>query len=202
MPVLPIPHRPGPDGLDVPEPDLDQNRVQLVGTNGQDLLGQQGQHIYTEYQSLLPQGPNGREPQVTLTQLGPDGEPVPLVRVGEGPVLGFPFGFPENDTGTPQESQTQTTVSWQPYLQSSQYLLSCHPVTQQNEKLFQVRPAKRSNLGLFYEVSFIVFFSPFFLISNPQLDRSTVSTVYCHRLGSGVVRETERRGGGGGVLGI
>ncbi|KAJ8282968.1 hypothetical protein COCON_G00054870 [Conger conger] len=133
LPALPVPHRPGPDILDVPETDLDQNRVQLVGTNGHDMLGQQGQHIYTEYQS------QGNGPQITFTELGPDRELVPLVRVGEGPVLAYPFGFPENETGMPQESQTQTTVSWQPYQQSSEYLLSCQPVTQQNEKLFQMR---------------------------------------------------------------
>ncbi|XP_061090107.1 fibronectin-like [Conger conger] len=133
LPALPVPHRPGPDILDVPETDLDQNRVQLVGTNGHDMLGQQGQHIYTEYQS------QGNGPQITFTELGPDRELVPLVRVGDGPVLAYPFGFPENETGMPQESQTQTTVSWQPYQQSSEYLLSCQPVTQQNEKLFQMR---------------------------------------------------------------
>ncbi|XP_064185485.1 fibronectin-like isoform X2 [Anguilla rostrata] len=143
VPELPVPQRPGPDALDVPEdaePDFDQNRVQLAGTSGHGTLGQQGQHIYTEYQSLgpngQPQGPDGREPLARVPQPGADGELVHVVRVNEG---SFPFGFPENETAVPQESQTQTTVSWQPSLQSSEYLLSCHPITHGNEKVFQMR---------------------------------------------------------------
>ncbi|KAG5851774.1 hypothetical protein ANANG_G00055360 [Anguilla anguilla] len=137
------PPPPGPDALDVPEdaaPDFDQNRVQLAGTSGHGTLGQQGQHIYTEYQSLgpngQPQGPDGREPLARVPQPGADGELVHVVRVNEG---SFPFGFPENETAVPQESQTQTTVSWQPSLQSSEYLLSCHPITHSSEKVFQMR---------------------------------------------------------------
>uniref|UniRef100_A0A4W5NI00 Fibronectin n=1 Tax=Hucho hucho TaxID=62062 RepID=A0A4W5NI00_9TELE len=141
---LPVSHRPSPDILDVPE---DENHVQLVGTNGQDTLGQ---HIYTEYQSLGP-NPNGRdnqgpaihhrEPLVYIPVPGPDGQRVPLVRVSEGPLSGLPFGFPENETGfgVPQEAQTHTTISWQGVPQSSEYMVSCSPITNLEEKMFQMR---------------------------------------------------------------
>ncbi|XP_041724498.1 fibronectin 1a isoform X2 [Coregonus clupeaformis] len=154
VPQLPVSHRPSPDILDVPEdnPNFNDNHFQLVGTNGQDMLGQQGQHIYTEYQSLGP-NPNGRdnqgqgpaihhrEPLVYVPVPGPDGQRVPLVRVNEGPLSGLPFGFPENDTGfgVPQEAQTHTTISWQGLPQSSEYLVSCNPITNLDEKMFQMR---------------------------------------------------------------
>ncbi|XP_076879381.1 fibronectin 1b isoform X3 [Brachyhypopomus gauderio] len=45
----------------------------------------------------------------------------------------------QNRTGTPQEAQTQTTISWPPFQHSSAYLVSCHPVTHQEEKMFQMQ---------------------------------------------------------------
>ncbi|KAG9349034.1 hypothetical protein JZ751_029352 [Albula glossodonta] len=142
VPELPMPHRPGPDILDVPE-DFDENHVQLAGTNGQDTLGQQGQGIYTEYQGNNghhePHGPSEREPLVYIPLPSPDGARVPVVQVNEGPAPGFPFGFPENETELPQEAQTQTTISWQPFQHSTGYMLSCHPLTHLNEKMFQMR---------------------------------------------------------------
>lgn len=67
----------------------------MAGTSGQTRPGQQGQHIYTEYQSLGPNnglhGPHGgakdgqrllhREPLVYIPVAGPDGHRVPLVKV-------------------------------------------------------------------------------------------------------------------------
>lgn len=74
------------------------NHVHLAGTSGQNQPGQQGQHIYTEYQNLGPNnglnGPYGgpkegqrptlREPLVYIPVAGPDGNRVPLVKVRSG----------------------------------------------------------------------------------------------------------------------
>lgn len=74
---------------------FNSNRVHLAGTSGQNQPGQQGQHIYTEYQSLGPnngfhgpyngpkegQRPTLREPLVYIPVAGPDGNRVPLVKV-------------------------------------------------------------------------------------------------------------------------
>ncbi|MFT7817926.1 fibronectin-like isoform X1 [Arapaima gigas] len=145
VPQLPIPHRPGPDVLDVPEvlPTFEGNGVQVHGTSGQDILGQEGQHIYTEYQSLGPNSqhkPLGGHASVPLIYIPPVGsDEVPVVRVNEGPMSGFPFGFPENDTGSPQEALTQTTISWNPLQHSSAYEVSCFPITNRDEKMFQMR---------------------------------------------------------------
>ncbi|XP_056319129.1 fibronectin 1b isoform X3 [Danio aesculapii] len=45
----------------------------------------------------------------------------------------------QDRTGRPQEAQTQTTISWQPFQQSSAYLVSCQPITHSDEKMFQMR---------------------------------------------------------------
>lgn len=71
------------------------NQVHLTGASGQNQPGQQGQHIYTEYQNLGPnngfhnpyggpkegQRPTLKEPLVYIPVAGPDGNRVPLVKV-------------------------------------------------------------------------------------------------------------------------
>ncbi|XP_052004254.1 fibronectin-like isoform X5 [Xyrauchen texanus] len=144
-PQLPEPSRPHHDILDVPEDnDHFNNHVHILGPNRHKTMGQQGQHIYTEYQSLgnngqQPHRPNQREPLVYIPLPGADGQRVPVVKVNEGPEPGFPFRDLYNETNLPQESQTQTTIIWQPVPHTSEYVVSCSPATEVNEKSFQMR---------------------------------------------------------------
>ncbi|XP_017312739.1 fibronectin 1b isoform X2 [Ictalurus punctatus] len=144
---LPIPPRHNTLGpLDVPETDI---LVNVVGPTVQPGPGEGGQGMeYTEYnnQPTLPHSGHRPNPYVpgtgqTLIYVpapGPDGSRVPkVVQLSDRNAHGFTF--PENKTGTPQEAQTQTTVSWQPFRQSKAYLVTCHPVTQRNEKMFQLQ---------------------------------------------------------------
>uniref|UniRef100_A0A4W6G6N2 Fibronectin n=1 Tax=Lates calcarifer TaxID=8187 RepID=A0A4W6G6N2_LATCA len=151
LPQLPVPHRPSTDILDVPESFDDKI--------GQNQPGQQGQHIYTEYQSLGPnnglhgpysgpkegQRPTLREPLVYIPVTGPDGNRIPLVKVSDGPLPGLAFGFPDNETELPQEAQTVTTISWQPIPQTLEYEVSCNPITHHEEGGFQMRLPGTSN---------------------------------------------------------
>ncbi|KAM6979430.1 LOW QUALITY PROTEIN: fibronectin 1b [Aplochiton taeniatus] len=154
--TLPLPNRPGgPGNLDVPETD-EENSVHIAGNSGQDNLSGQGQNVeYTEYngggsggggsgnrgnQPLTPQRPYGGPGQETLVFVPlPDteGRRVPVVKVRVPG--GSPFGVPENETALPQEAQTQTTIAWKPFQQSSSYLVSCNPLTHRHEKMFQMK---------------------------------------------------------------
>ncbi|XP_059208130.1 fibronectin 1b isoform X1 [Centropristis striata] len=133
---LPLPHRPGGDRLDVPEAELD-NRVQVVGNNNQDGHSGQSQNVeYTEYNNNGHSGNSGqtREPLVFVPVPDAEGRRLPILKLNVP--VGATFG---NETGLPQEAQTQTSISWKPYKQSDAYLVSCHPLTQLNERMFQVR---------------------------------------------------------------
>ncbi|XP_028992858.1 fibronectin 1a [Betta splendens] len=163
LPQLPSSHRPSPDILDVPDSYDDKifnsNHVHLTGTSGQNQPGQQGQHIYTEYQSLGPnnglhgpysgpkegQRPTIREPLIYIPVPGPDGNRVPLVKVSDGPLPGLAFGFPDNETELPQEAKTITTISWAQIPQTSEYEVSCNPITHLEEQGFQMRIPGTSN---------------------------------------------------------
>uniref|UniRef100_A0AAY4DTK0 Fibronectin n=1 Tax=Denticeps clupeoides TaxID=299321 RepID=A0AAY4DTK0_9TELE len=136
----PLPARPGTDHLDVPE--VDDNTVHGAGSDSH------GQHVeYTEYnnQPQQPQRPQWPQlqpqphhPLIYIPAPGHDGVRVPVVRVSEEPGHG-PYGFPENETGRPQEAQTQTVITWQPLQQSSSYLVSCEPLTYRDEGTLQMR---------------------------------------------------------------
>uniref|UniRef100_A0A8B9LQP8 Fibronectin n=1 Tax=Astyanax mexicanus TaxID=7994 RepID=A0A8B9LQP8_ASTMX len=150
---LPVPHRPKQDILDVPEDENFNTNYYVAGPNRQDTLGQQGQHIYTEYQSFglgnrgqqQPLAPHQGQPLVYIPLPGPDGHRVPVVKVSEGPAPGFSFEFPLNETDLPQEAQTQTTITWQPVEHSDEYVVSCSPITEINEKTFQMHLPGSSN---------------------------------------------------------
>uniref|UniRef100_A0A8C1TUN0 Fibronectin n=1 Tax=Cyprinus carpio TaxID=7962 RepID=A0A8C1TUN0_CYPCA len=159
-----LPHHAGPDKLDVPEPD---NRVHVVGPTGHDSPDAHGQHVeYTEFNNQPSQPNRGYQPQhrqpvprpnqpqpyvpqvgetlVYIPKVGPDGGRVPqIIQVSERPGDGLPFGFPDDKTGRPQEAQTQTTISWQPYQQSSGYLVSCQPISHPDEKMFQMNAKEK-----------------------------------------------------------
>ncbi|XP_065148947.1 fibronectin 1a isoform X4 [Paramisgurnus dabryanus] len=150
LPQLPEPNRPRIDILDVPEDnDNFNNYVQMLGPNRHNTQGQQGQHVYTEYQSLNlgqhPHAPNHREPLVYIPLAGADGQRVPVVKVNRGPEPGFPFIDLYNETNLPQEAQTQTTIIWQPVPHTSEYVVSCNPITEINDKSFQMRLPGTSN---------------------------------------------------------
>ncbi|KAA0716049.1 Fibronectin [Triplophysa tibetana] len=150
-PQLPVLNRPLHEILDVPEDnDNFNNHVHVLGPNIDNTLGQQGQRIYTEYQSFNlgnngQQAVNQHKPLVYIPLPGADGQRVPLVKVNEGPEPGFPFLDLYNETNLPQESQTQTTIIWQPVPHTSEYVVSCSPITEINEKNFQMRLPGTSN---------------------------------------------------------
>uniref|UniRef100_A0A3Q4MSB9 Fibronectin n=1 Tax=Neolamprologus brichardi TaxID=32507 RepID=A0A3Q4MSB9_NEOBR len=119
---------------------------------GQNQPGQQGQHVYTEYQGLGPnngfgpysgpkegQRPTLKEPLIYIPVAGPDGNRVPLVKVSDGPLPGLAFGFSDSETEIPQEAQTITTISWKPIPHTTEYEVSCNPITHLEEGGFQMR---------------------------------------------------------------
>ncbi|XP_062862520.1 fibronectin 1a [Trichomycterus rosablanca] len=146
-PQLPVSHRPRPGVLDVPEDEgFNSNHVYLVGPDRHDTTGQQGQHVYTEYQSLgltnngrlQPLAPHHSKPLVYIPLPGEDGHRVPVVKVADSARSGFPFENPFNETELPQEAQTQTTITWPSAPHSSEYVVSCSPITEVDEQSFQM----------------------------------------------------------------
>ncbi|XP_066518052.1 fibronectin 1b isoform X2 [Hoplias malabaricus] len=148
-PLLPPPPR-RHGYLDVPDLE-EENLVHVVVPTLQP--GKHGQHVeYTEhnkpgepqggyqpYRPVRPLAPGSGQTLVYIPKPGPDGSRIPKVVTLSETTHGTTFPFPENRTSTPQEAQTQTTITWQPFQQSSAYLVSCVPVTHRDEKAFQMR---------------------------------------------------------------
>ncbi|KAM4776891.1 fibronectin isoform 7-T7 [Cyanocitta cristata] len=146
------PHPNQPDILDVPSidegtPYLTNNRydngngIQLPGSSGHpQTVGHQGQQVFFEEHGYRRPGPT------TATPLRP-GSRRPLPSVDEAieipgyqvPIVVEPSyphsrGPRRNDT-TGQEALSQTTISWRPLLESSEYIISCQPVSQDEDTL-------------------------------------------------------------------
>uniref|UniRef100_A0A672TFS4 Fibronectin n=1 Tax=Strigops habroptila TaxID=2489341 RepID=A0A672TFS4_STRHB len=121
------PHPNQPDILDVPSidegtPYLTNNRydngngIQLPGTSGHpQTIGHQGQQVFFEEHGY-------RRPVPTT---------VPII---VEPSYPHSRGPRRNDT-TGQEALSQTTISWRPLLESSEYIISCQPVSQDEDTL-------------------------------------------------------------------
>ncbi|XP_064371430.1 fibronectin isoform X5 [Dromaius novaehollandiae] len=145
------PHPNQPDILDVPSidegtPYLTNNRydngngIQLPGTSGHPQPGHQGQQVFFEehgYRRPVPTtatplrpGSRRQPPNVDETIEIP-GYQVPIV---VEPSYPHSRGPRRNDT-TGQEALSQTTISWRPLLESSEYIISCQPVSQDEDTL-------------------------------------------------------------------
>ncbi|XP_057245864.1 fibronectin isoform X6 [Malurus melanocephalus] len=146
------PHPNQPDILDVPSidegtPYLTNNRydngngIQLPGTSGHpQTVGHQGQQVFFEEHGYRRPGPT------TATPLRP-GSRRPLPSVDEAieipgyqvPIIvepSFPHSrVPRRNDTMGQEALSQTTISWRPLLESSEYIISCQPVSQDEDTL-------------------------------------------------------------------
>ncbi|KAM9249676.1 fibronectin isoform 4-T4 [Dugong dugon] len=148
--TLPHPNRHGPEILDVPStvqktpfitnPGYDNgNGIQLPGTSGQQpSVGQQ--MIFEEH------GFRRTTPPTTATPVRHRPRPYPPNVDEEIPIGHVPRGdvdhhlFPHilglnPNASTGQEALSQTTISWAPFQESSEYIISCHPVGIDEEPL-------------------------------------------------------------------
>ncbi|XP_072274639.1 fibronectin isoform X6 [Pyxicephalus adspersus] len=139
--LVTFPHPiPGPEILDVPsdvektpfisETTFDNgNGIKLPGSAGHPSTGHEGQFVEEYFRSpvlpttAVPVRPGQFTPGHVVTVDTSFHEPKGDF---EGP---YPHGFgPQlNDTGV-QEVASQTTISWRPLLETTEYVISCHPV--------------------------------------------------------------------------
>uniref|UniRef100_A0A8C3IUB8 Fibronectin n=1 Tax=Chrysemys picta bellii TaxID=8478 RepID=A0A8C3IUB8_CHRPI len=101
--TLPHPNQGGPEILDVPSTvERTGNGIQLPGTSGQQTLVNQGQQVFFEEHGF---------------------------RRTTAPTTATPIRHrPRRNDTTGQEALSQTTISWRPLLESSEYVISCQPV--------------------------------------------------------------------------
>nr|XP_042715528.1 fibronectin isoform X3 [Chrysemys picta bellii] len=136
--TLPHPNQGGPEILDVPSTvERTGNGIQLPGTSGQQTLVNQGQQVFFEEHGFrrttapttatpIRHRPRLQTPDVDEEINLSNRYPVPR---GDSVEQSFPHlpGSRRNDT-TGQEALSQTTISWRPLLESSEYVISCQPV--------------------------------------------------------------------------
>ncbi|XP_064289657.1 fibronectin isoform X5 [Passer domesticus] len=146
------PHPNQPDILDVPSidertPYLTNNRydngngIQLPGSSGHpQTVGHQGQQIFFEEHgyrrpgptTAAPLRPGSRQPLPSVDEaIEIPGYQVPIV---VEPSYPHSRGPRRNDSAG-QEALSQTTISWRPLLESSEYIISCQPVSQDEDTL-------------------------------------------------------------------
>uniref|UniRef100_A0A8C9FY68 Fibronectin n=1 Tax=Pavo cristatus TaxID=9049 RepID=A0A8C9FY68_PAVCR len=146
------PHPNQPDILDVPSVDegtpyLTNNRydngngIQLPGTSGHpQTIGHQGQQVFFEehgYRRPVPttatplRPGSRRQPPNVDEAIEIPGYQVPII---VEPSYPHSRGPRRNDT-TGQEALSQTTISWRPLLESTEYIISCQPVSQDEDTL-------------------------------------------------------------------
>ncbi|CAI9586484.1 unnamed protein product [Staurois parvus] len=144
--LVTFPHPiPGPEILDVPsdvektpfisETTFDNgNGIKLPGSVGQPNTGHEGQFVEEYFRSpvlpttALPVRPGQFTPGHVVTVDANIHEPSYHEPKGDFEEL-YPHGFgPQlNDTAV-QEVASQTTISWRPLLETTEYIISCHPV--------------------------------------------------------------------------
>ncbi|XP_072197712.1 fibronectin isoform X4 [Excalfactoria chinensis] len=146
------PHPNQPDILDVPSVDegtpyLTNNRydngngIQLPGTSGHpQTIGHQGQQVFFEEHGYRRPAPttatplrpgSRRQPPNVDEAIEIPGYQVPII---VEPSYPHSRGPRRNDT-TGQEALSQTTISWRPLLESTEYIISCQPVSQDEDTL-------------------------------------------------------------------
>nr|XP_014431150.1 fibronectin isoform X4 [Pelodiscus sinensis] len=152
--TLPHPNQGGPEILDVPStvertPYLTNrfdngNGIQLPGTSGQQTLGNQGQQVFFEEHGFrrttapTTATPIRHRPGLQTPDVDEEidlGNRYSIQRVDlVQPSFPHSLGPRRNDT-TGQEALSQTTISWRPLLESTEYVISCQPVGTDEEPL-------------------------------------------------------------------
>lgn len=146
--LVTLPHPNGPEILDVPStvqktpfitnPGYDNgNGIQLPGTSGQQpSVGQQ--MIFEEHGFRRTTPPTAATPiRHRPGQYPPNvDEEIQIAHIprGDADHLPYPLGFNPN-ASTGQEALSQTTISWTPFQESSEYIISCHPIGIDEEPL-------------------------------------------------------------------
>nr|XP_008111773.1 PREDICTED: fibronectin isoform X3 [Anolis carolinensis] len=144
--LVTLPHHSqgGPEFLDVPSvventpyitnnPYDNGNGIKLPGTSGQQpIVTNPGQVIVEVYGSRTP------TTAATPSRHRP-GEESGVVdrhpgRIPEVDRPSYPHTLlPKNNRTRPQEALSETTIAWTPYLESSEYIISCQPVSSEEE---------------------------------------------------------------------